>query len=97
MKYSRLLADKHPDIVPQILKGVGVDVGARNPRVNMRSFFNLNCILDYGVASKEELVQFWTRVLDPSNIMLVDKAEVLNLFDKLSKGRFSKSDHEMLR
>lgn len=27
-KYSKLLADKHPMIVPQILRGVGVDVGS---------------------------------------------------------------------
>ena len=42
MRYNRLLSDKHPDIVPRILKGVGVDVGSKNPRVSMKSFLNLN-------------------------------------------------------
>lgn len=70
-KYSKLLADKHPDVVPMILKGVGVDVLAKDPRISLNSFFNLNCILEYGVANKNELIQFWTRVLDPDNILLV--------------------------
>jgi hypothetical protein len=28
-KYSKLLADKHPDIVPRILRGVGIDIEAK--------------------------------------------------------------------
>ena len=63
--------DKHPDIIPRILKGVGVDIGARDPKVNLKEFLTLNWILDYGVASKDELIQFWTRILDPENILTV--------------------------
>lgn len=96
-KYSKLLADKHPDVVPMILKGVGVDVDSKNPRISLKAFFNLNCILEYGVANKDELIQFWTRVLDPSNVLMVKKAQVIDLFDKLSKGRFSKTDSEQFR
>ena len=42
IRYTRILADKHPDIIPKILKGVGVDTGARNPRANLKSFLKLN-------------------------------------------------------
>ena len=95
--YSKLLADKHPDVVPMILKGVGIDVEARDPRIPLNAFLNLNCILEYGVAKKEELIQFWTRVLDPTNVFVVKKEDVIDFFDKLSKGRFSKNDHQLFR
>ncbi|CAI2383487.1 unnamed protein product [Moneuplotes crassus] len=94
-QYSKLLADKHPDVVPMILRGVGVDVDARDPRISMKAFMNLNCILEYGVAEKDELIQFWTRVLDPENKFLVKKENVIDFFDKLSKGRFSKTNHQI--
>jgi len=94
IRYTRILADKHPYIIPKILKGVGVDTGARNPRANLKSFLKLNWILEYGVVGKDELIQFWTRILDPENTLTVEKSQVIDLFDKLSKGRFSKSDNE---
>lgn len=80
-----------------ILRGVGVDVEAKDPRISLKAFLNLNCILEYGVAQKDELIQFWTRVLDPQNIFMVKKAQVMDFFDKLSKGRFSKSKQEVFR
>ena len=86
--------DKHPDIIPRILKGVGVDIGARDPKVNLKEFLTLNCILENGVASKEELIQFWTRILDPDNILIVKKENVLEFFNKLSQGRYSKAEKE---
>ena len=49
-QYSKLLADKHQDVVPMILKGVGVDVEAKDPRISLKAFMNLNWILEYGVA-----------------------------------------------
>ncbi|CAI2386011.1 unnamed protein product [Moneuplotes crassus] len=88
-KCTRLLADKHQDIIPKILKGVGVDIGSKDPRVDLRSFLNLNSILDFGTAHKSELIQFWTRILDPDNIMNVEKAQIVDFFEKLSKGRFT--------
>eukprot|EP00344_Euplotes_crassus_P008634 CAMPEP_0197018152 /NCGR_PEP_ID=MMETSP1380-20130617/79939_1 /TAXON_ID=5936 /ORGANISM="Euplotes crassus, Strain CT5" /LENGTH=243 /DNA_ID=CAMNT_0042445333 /DNA_START=129 /DNA_END=860 /DNA_ORIENTATION=+ len=93
-KYTRLLSDKHPDIIPKILKGVGVDIGSKDPRVNLRSFLNLNSILDFGTASKSELIQFWTRILDPDNIMNVEKFQVMDFLEKLSKGRFTRSNND---
>ena len=93
-KYTRLLADKHPDIIPRILKGVGVDIGSKDPRVDLKSFLNLYWILDLGTANKAELIEFWTRILDPDNVVIVEKAKIIEFFDKLSKGRFSKSDTE---
>jgi hypothetical protein len=96
-QYSKLLADKHPDVVPMILKGVGVDVEAKDPRIGLSAYLNLNCILEYGVAQKDELIQFWTRVLDPDNVFLVRKDQVIKFFDNLSKGRFSRSNQEIFR
>jgi len=94
-QYSKLLADKHPDVVPIILRGVGVDVEAKDPRISLSAFLNLNCILEYGVAKKIELIQFWTRVLDPDNVFMVKKQRIIQFFDRLSEGRLSKADHKM--
>lgn len=63
----------------------------------MKAFLNLYCILEYGSATKFELISFWTRILDPNNMLMVDKDIVIDLFDKLSKGRFSKSESELFR
>jgi hypothetical protein len=73
---------------------VGVDMGAKDPRVDLKAFLNLNCILEYGVTSKQELIQFWIRILDPENTLLVEKDIVMDFFHKLSQGRFSKSEVE---
>jgi hypothetical protein len=94
-QYSKLLADKHQDVIPMILRGVGVDVDAKDPRISLNAFLNLYWILEYGAAQKNELIQFWTRVLDPNSIFLVKKEQVINFFNNLSQGRFSKSNKEM--
>jgi hypothetical protein len=40
-QYSKLLADKHQDVIPMILRGVGVDVDAKDPRISLNAFLNL--------------------------------------------------------
>lgn len=63
----------------------------------MKAYLNLYWILEYNSATKDELVSFWTRFLDPHNVTMVKKEIVIDLFDKLSKGRFSKADYQLFR
>mmetsp|Transcript_38689 Transcript_38689/g.44310 ORF Transcript_38689/g.44310 Transcript_38689/m.44310 type:complete len:132 (-) Transcript_38689:344-739(-) len=34
--------DKHPDVIPSILKGVGIDTGGKDPRVTLKEFLTVN-------------------------------------------------------
>ena len=39
-------------------------------------------------APEEEMIHFWMKVIDPRNLIMISKKDILDLMDKLARGKF---------
>lgn len=88
-KYCKALKSIKPTLVDKFLQSLGVEIFGLKPRVSWEIFLQLNCLLNFFSATKEQYIEFFAGIFDPYKRGIVPVDDYEYSIDCLFKDQFS--------
>ena len=71
----------------RIIVAFGIDYKDKNSRIDFDLYVRIKCFMKYYTISVAELKKIWLKIINPSAALCLPKDEVMDLFERFSRGR----------
>lgn len=87
LEFSDIRQDKFEDILERVVYAMGIDFKDKDTRIEFDIYVRIKCFLKYYTIPMEDLKKIWLLILNPLNSNSLSKEELLDLFERFSRGR----------
>ena len=71
----------------RIIAGFGLDWSNENAKIDFDTYCNIKCFLEFHTLEDKELLKIWSKILNPQSLAICTKEEMIDLFERFSRGR----------
>ena len=70
----------------RIIAGFGIDISNEYCAIDFETYCRINCFIKYQTTDPVDLIRIWIKILNPQSIMVISVQEMVDLFERISRG-----------
>ena len=71
----------------RIVQAFGIDSRDSSARIDFDLYVRIKCFMKYYLISRDEMIKMWLKIINPSALSALDKADLCDLFERFARGK----------
>jgi hypothetical protein len=85
-EYSKMFNGRQKQVRDNIIRAFGIDLDDPQAMLYQEQFIKMKCFMDYCTIQREQVIEYWLKILDPQSLRRIDRVEMHNFIEILARG-----------